>query len=93
MAEAALAQRDDTLTAGGAGWRPPAASTVTTRGSRVPRASYWASGAERSDDEKIGTPTARPVASTAVRSIDTLPRTATRFPFRSTQPPWELSRG
>ena len=44
---------------------PPAASTVTTRASRVPSASYRSSGAERSEVEKIGTPTASPVASIA----------------------------
>ncbi|CAB4721772.1 unannotated protein [freshwater metagenome] len=34
-----------------AGWLPPAASTVTTRASSVPRAAYSSSGAARSEAE------------------------------------------
>ncbi len=48
-----------------AGTLPPAASTVTTSASKPASASYSSSGADRSDPAKTGTPTARPVASTA----------------------------
>jgi hypothetical protein len=51
-----------------AGRAPPAARTVTTIASRVASSAYSASGAARSDETKIGTPTAAPVASTASAS-------------------------